>query len=155
MSGSKPSPDAWGGGSIALIPKEHIKSLMCCVAGCGRNGYAQWQICADGLWRPYCAEHDARMNYMGMLFQGDPDAREKWERYVEKVGAEVGYGKQDDGTYGVLGVEALPATVMSIPSEWRCSLCGGGLIGTNGFGRWSHECVPLSMQDKVNDGEGS
>lgn len=61
-----------------------IGRLPC--ARCGKPATQQWQICSDNrLFRPICDECDIALNELVLKFMNDPDAKEKMEKYREKM----------------------------------------------------------------------
>lgn len=58
-----------------------LERLTCFRAGCTNQAYSQWNICADGPYRPVCRECDVELNRMVLEWAGFPDAAEKIARY--------------------------------------------------------------------------
>jgi hypothetical protein len=64
-----------------------IRRIPCTVPGCGKPSRFQWRTCADGVWRPVCADHDIRLNRLVVrsLFGCTKQAERMLERYAEEV----------------------------------------------------------------------
>lgn len=135
---SKDERVGWGGGSTQPLTALDVRESLCCVMGCGRKGFAAIFLESDGVYRPMCAEHLARLQYLNLVFIGDPDAALKWRWLVDRLANVVGVG--DDGMLGV-GIEAVPATAVSTPAQWRCEVCGSGMSGSGSIQSWFHRCI--------------
>lgn len=52
---------------------------------CGSPAVHQWQVCADGgRFRALCLECDIALNRLVLSWAGDPDAKEKCDRYEKE-----------------------------------------------------------------------
>ena len=57
----------------------------CKCVRCGQSARFQWSACADNnLWRPICLECDIALNRMVLKWMGDPEARNKTDRYAAR-----------------------------------------------------------------------
>lgn len=88
----KTDPAGFGGGRrYPPYTQRGLARLLCSKAGCGRRASAGWSGCADGnITRPLCPECDVDLNYLVLLWWGDPDADVKIVAYANKVEADVG-----------------------------------------------------------------
>lgn len=63
-----------------------IVRVLCARVGCGNRAFFQWQVCADGrLYRPLCRRCDIELNDMVLKFMGDPQRKEKMEKYARRA----------------------------------------------------------------------
>jgi hypothetical protein len=64
-----------------------VRRLPC--TRCGEKACHQWNVCADGFYRPICIACDVELNQMVLRWMGFPDdeVRVKMERYLEVVDA--------------------------------------------------------------------
>lgn len=56
-----------------------IRRMRC--ARCGKPASAQWNICADGEWRPICSECDIELNDLVLRWMKIKDATAKMKAY--------------------------------------------------------------------------
>lgn len=53
---------------------------------CGSLAYHQWQVCADNRYfRPLCLKCDHALNRLVLKWAGDPNWKEKCEKYEKKL----------------------------------------------------------------------
>jgi hypothetical protein len=95
---TKRNPDDFGGGRIVgVILSGEETDFMCSRAGCSRPAHATWGGCADNnVYRPLCAECDVLLNYLTLLWWGDPLAQDKMRYYVAQVEADIGRPLEED-----------------------------------------------------------
>jgi hypothetical protein len=68
-----------------------IKRVPCSRHGCGKPGYASWNICSDGgQMRVFCAECDVGMNELAMRYAFGDTREDDLAAYRAKV---LGDGK--------------------------------------------------------------
>lgn len=68
-----------------------IRRVTCAMPGCRRQGYATWQVCADGrAFRALCWFHDIALNTLVLEWIGDPARARKLARYAASVMARAG-----------------------------------------------------------------
>ncbi len=60
-----------------------IRRLKC--VRCGNPATAQWNSCADGVYRPVCEECDVEINRIVLRFFRDPEAKAKLRKYQRRV----------------------------------------------------------------------
>lgn len=94
----KTNPEAFGGGRVVgLLMRGEESGFMCSRAGCGREAHASWGGCADqNIIRPLCAECDVLLNYLALIWWGDPQAQEKMRVYSSQVEGEIGRELEED-----------------------------------------------------------
>jgi hypothetical protein len=64
-----------------------IKRAKCCK--CGVPGFAEWRVCADGVYRVVCREHDLELNKIGLNWLHPPqEAARKVRVYIERQNLE-------------------------------------------------------------------
>lgn len=56
-----------------------IRRLSC--YRCGKKASQQWNVCADGKYRPICRDCDIALNALVLQFMGDPDWKDKLQKY--------------------------------------------------------------------------
>jgi hypothetical protein len=66
-------------------PYTEIGIRRCRCVRCGNPARFQWNACADGRYRPVCADCDILLNAEVLAFMRDPDAAEKMRRYIARV----------------------------------------------------------------------
>lgn len=60
-----------------------IRRAKCCK--CGAQGFAEWRVCADGVHRVVCREHDLELNRIGLEWLHPPkEAARKLRVYIER-----------------------------------------------------------------------
>ena len=59
-----------------------IRRLKC--VRCGNPATAQWNACADGVYRPACEECDVAINRIVLRFFRDPEAKAKTRKYQRR-----------------------------------------------------------------------
>lgn len=52
---------------------------------CGQPAKCQWCVCADGCYRPVCAECDIRLNSLVLAFLRVPDRAKTIADYQERL----------------------------------------------------------------------
>jgi hypothetical protein len=62
-----------------------VRRLPC--VRCGKPAHAQWNVCADGPYRPIRKACDLKLNRVVLRFMKDPDAEAKIKAYEETLNA--------------------------------------------------------------------
>lgn len=120
---AKVIPDNFGGGRVVgIILNGEAENFMCSRAGCSRDAHATWGACADdNILRPLCPECDVLMNYLAILWMGDPDLEYKLRDYADGVEAEIGRKLESDA-WDVTDILALMKEKTVVEEEEASSL---------------------------------
>jgi hypothetical protein len=95
---AKTDPSQFGGGrSRRVYLNDEIGQYLCSRAGCNRQAHASWGGCADNnIARPLCAECDVLLNYLALLWWGDPETPAKMAQYAASVEEDIGRKLEPD-----------------------------------------------------------
>lgn len=58
-----------------------LNCYRCALRGIQRKACYQWNICADGVYRPVCPECDIELNELVLRWVGDPEVEAKMSAY--------------------------------------------------------------------------
>lgn len=64
---------------------------------CGEPATTQWRVCADGSWRPVCADCDVALNYLVLRWFGHPEPLRAAIDYERRAFPWVSESMQCDG----------------------------------------------------------